>query len=140
MSSPNYARSNCNVSCSSTSSTISAHQTRYKNLLSLAQSGSKVGNADLAIPVSEPPQYQTLFQMARIEEKASSVDEKEVDDDASSIVSMQDFIKRAEKVNVSRRQAVAMKIRQWSAEGKATWKKIEPYYREFQYWVMMGPH
>ncbi|KAF7196729.1 hypothetical protein HII31_02099 [Pseudocercospora fuligena] len=119
---------------------MSTHQARYQNLLSLAQSGSKVTNADLATPSSEPPQYQRLVQMARSGEKAPSLDEKELDDDTSSIVSMQDFIKRAEKVNVSRRQAVAMKIRQWSAEGKATWKRIEPYYREFQYWVMMGPH
>ncbi|EME78599.1 uncharacterized protein MYCFIDRAFT_178720 [Pseudocercospora fijiensis CIRAD86] len=132
MSSPSYS------SGSSTSSTTSAHQARHQTLLSLAQSESKVTDADLAVPSSEPPQYQRPVQMARSGEKAS-FDEKEIDDDddddASSIISMKEFIKRAEKANVSRRQAVAMKFRHWSAEGKATWKRIEPYYRDFQYWL-----
>ena len=61
--------------------------------------------------------------------------------ETSSFISMDKFMsQQATSSSSSKRQAVSSKLREWRSESAATWRKVKPYYREFQYWVMMGPH
>lgn len=61
--------------------------------------------------------------------------------ETSSFISMDKFMsQQAKSSSSSKRQAVSSKLREWRSESATTWRKVKPYYREFQYWIMMGPH
>ncbi|GIZ49180.1 hypothetical protein CKM354_001221500 [Cercospora kikuchii] len=61
--------------------------------------------------------------------------------ETGSFISMDKFMnEQAKSTSSSRRQTVSNKLREWRSESHATWKRVQPYYEDFKYWVMMGPH
>ncbi|KAM3414717.1 hypothetical protein BST61_g9874 [Cercospora zeina] len=59
--------------------------------------------------------------------------------ETGSFISMDKFMNE-QATTSSKRQAVSSKLREWRSESHATWKRVQPYYEDFKYWVMMGPH
>ncbi|KAI5358491.1 hypothetical protein Slin15195_G109380 [Septoria linicola] len=83
------------------------------------------------------------YTMSIEEEKAAYRKQQALDNisETCSFVSMDKFMsEQAKSSSSSKRQAVSSKLREWRSESYTTWKKVQPYYEDFKYWVMMGPH
>ncbi|KAF2212861.1 hypothetical protein CERZMDRAFT_84470 [Cercospora zeae-maydis SCOH1-5] len=59
--------------------------------------------------------------------------------ETGSFISMDKFMNEQAPTS-SRRKLVSSKLREWRSESHATWKRVQPYYEDFKYWVLMGPH